>query len=115
MMTHGTSFQENYSCFFPLHCQLPASYLGLEWLCWRCVRRGHWQWFDPSRPHVGKKLVGYLSQNILGEAGHAQDVIPCMVGIIPEWDKLGNKEIHFIMEEKQKTNALCWLNKETDN
>lgn len=78
--------------FFPPHHHLAPSYLGLERLCRRCVGRGRRQRLDPSCPHVGEELVGDLGQDVLGKAGHAQDVVTRPVDIIPEWDKLGEKE-----------------------
>lgn len=119
-MTHWGSFQVIYFArnifselgkwlvvsFTPsLHCHLAPSNLGLEWLCWRRVGRGNRQRLDPSRPHVGKKLVGDLGQDVLGEAGHAQDVVPCTVDVISEWDKLGEESKLFYNGRQKIPNA----------
>lgn len=91
---------------FPLYCRLAPSNLGLQRLCWRRVGRRHRQRLDPSRPHVGKELVGDLGQDVLGEAGHAQDVVPCAVDVIPEWDKLGEQNT-MVLSLKIKRNNKC--------
>lgn len=83
---------KNVLFFFLPHHHLAPSYLGLERLCRRCVGRGRRQRLDPSCPHVGEELVGDLGQDVLGKAGHAQDVVTCPVDVIPEWDKLGENE-----------------------
>lgn len=86
--TYSVNLDNDYVVLLPLYCQLVPSNLGLEWLRWRRVGGGHRQRLDPSRPHEGKELVRDLGQDVFGEAGHAQDVVPCAVDIIPEWDKL---------------------------
>lgn len=69
-----------------------SSYLGLEGLPrWR-VGRGRGRWLDPACLHVGEELVGDLGQDVLGEAGHAQDVVPRPVDVIPERDELRGKK-----------------------
>lgn len=82
--------------FNPNACfpHLNSSYLSLDGLPWRCVRRRCWRWFNPPGPHVGQELVGNLSQHILGQPGHAQDVISSPVNIVSEWDKLGKKHLN---------------------
>lgn len=64
--------------------------LGLEGLAGRRVGRRRRRGFYPAGPHVGQELVGNLGQDVFGEPGHAQDVVPRSVDVVPEWDKLNN-------------------------
>lgn len=75
----------------PCFPHLDSSYLSLEGLSRRCVRRRSWRRFNPPGPHVRQELVRDLSQHVFGEPGHAQDVISGPVNIVSEWDKLRKK------------------------
>lgn len=68
-----------------------SSYLCLEGLSRRRVGRRGGRRLDPAGPHVGEELVGNLGQDVFGEAGHAQDVIPRPVDVVSEWDELGRR------------------------
>ena len=48
--------------------------------------------FDPAGSHVGQELVRDLCQNVLGQPGHAQDVVPRSVDVVAERHKLQNRE-----------------------
>lgn len=80
-----------------------SSYLGLEGLPRRCVGRGRGRWLDPACPHVGEELVGDLGQDVLGEAGHAQDVVPRPVDVIPERDELGGEKMEISLFLRHKS------------
>lgn len=47
--------------------------------------------FDPSGPHVGQELVRDLGEYFLGQASHAEDVVPSPVNVVSERNKLGRK------------------------
>lgn len=53
-----------------------------------CVRRGCGVGLDAPSFHVGYKLVWDLSQNVLGQPGHAQHVVACAVNVISERHEL---------------------------
>ena len=53
------------------------------------VGRGGGARFDPPGPHVGEELVRDLGQHLLGQAGHAEDVVSPPVYVVSEGDKLG--------------------------
>lgn len=44
--------------------------------------------FDPSALHEGQQLVGDLRQDVLSQAGHAQDLVPRPVDVVPERNEL---------------------------
>lgn len=65
--------------------------LGLDGLSrWR-VGRWRWRRLYPAGPHVGEELVRDLSQDVFSEPGHAQDVAPSSVNVVPEWNELRGK------------------------
>lgn len=43
---------------------------------------------DASGPHVGQELVRDLSQHLLGQTGHAEDVVAPPVDVVSEGDEL---------------------------
>lgn len=90
---------------------MSSSYLRLEGLRRRCVGRGRGRWLDPACPHVGEELVRDLGQDVLGEAGHAQDVVPRPVDVIPERDKLGGgKKMEISLFLHNRTQKLKYVN-----
>lgn len=74
----------------------------MEGLPRRRVGRGRRRRLDPAGPHVGEELVGDLGQDVFGEPGHAQDVVPRPVDVVPEWDKLRGEKMSSgdILEKK---------------
>lgn len=46
---------------------------------------------DPSTLHVRQQLVGNLRQDILGQPGHAQNLVPRAVDVVSERNKLSEK------------------------
>lgn len=70
---------------------LSVSDLGLDGLRRRGVGRRRRRRFDAAGPHVGQELVRDLGQDVFGEPGHAQDVVPAPVDVISEGDKLRRK------------------------
>lgn len=94
--------------FYPLP-PASSSYLGLEGLPRRRVGRGRGRRLDPACPHVGEELVGDLGQDVLGEAGHAQDVVPRPVDVIPERDELGGKKMEMSLFLHSGTRKLKYV------
>lgn len=62
--------------------------LRLQHVGGRAVGRRRRGWLDPSGPHVGQELLGDLGQDVLGQPGHAQDVVSTSVHVIPERHEL---------------------------
>lgn len=44
--------------------------------------------FDSSTLHEGQQLVGDLGQDVLGQPGHAEDLVPGSVDVVSERDEL---------------------------
>lgn len=44
--------------------------------------------FDSSALHEGQQLVGDLGQDVLGQPGHAEDLVPGSVDVVSERDEL---------------------------
>lgn len=44
--------------------------------------------FDSSALHKGQQLVGDLGQDVLGQPGHAEDLVPRSVDVVSERDEL---------------------------
>lgn len=78
-------------CSVQARASSDSSYLRLERLPRRRVGRRRRQRLDPAGPHVGQELVGDLGQDVFGEPGHAQDVVPCPVDVVSERDELRGK------------------------
>ena len=47
---------------------------------------------DPPALHVGDELIGDLRQYVLGQPGHAQDMVASAVHVVSERDKLRVEE-----------------------
>lgn len=43
---------------------------------------------DPSALHEGQQLVGDLGQDVFGQPGHAEDLVPRPVDVVSERDEL---------------------------
>lgn len=57
------------------------------------VGRGAGAWFDAPGSHVGEELVRDLSQDLFGQTGHTENVVPPAVDVVTERNKLdGEKE-----------------------
>lgn len=52
------------------------------------VRRGQRAWLDPPGPHVGQELVWDLREDLLSQAGHAEDVVATAIDVVSKRDKL---------------------------
>lgn len=68
-----------------------SSDLRLQRLSRRRVGGRRGRRLDPAGPHVGEELVGDFSQDVLGESGHAQNVVPGPVDVVSERNKLGGQ------------------------
>lgn len=44
--------------------------------------------FNSSALHEGQQLVGDLGQDVLGQPGHAEDLVPGSVDVVSERDEL---------------------------
>lgn len=76
----------------PENISQPRSlYLGLEGLARRRVGGRCWRRLYPAGPHVGQELLRDLGQDVFGETGHAQDVVPGSVDVVPKRNKLEEK------------------------
>lgn len=66
-------------------------------------RRGRecWPRLDPSALHEGQQLVGDLGQDVFGQPGHAEDLVPRPVDVVSERD-----ELEASRQEKDRS-ALC--------
>ena len=56
------------------------------------VRGGQGPRLDPPGPHVGQELVRDFGQHLFSQAGHAEDVVPPPVDVVPERNELDRGE-----------------------
>lgn len=69
------------------------SNLGLKGVACGGVWRWSWVGLDATPFHVGDELVWDLSKDIFSQPSHAQHMVSCAVNVIPEWNKLQEKNI----------------------
>jgi hypothetical protein len=48
--------------------------------------------FDAPTLHIRDELIRDLSQDILGQPGHTEDMVPCTIHVVSEWDKLARRD-----------------------
>lgn len=56
------------------------------------VGRGAGAWFDAPGSHVGEELVRDLSQDLFGQTGHTENVVPPAVDVVTERNKLDGEK-----------------------